>query len=134
MFWGTQEGLQDVDGLRGMCQAQLNAMGLLSRLQSNLAATNETFRHFMFIVHKRVCWFPFNACVLSSRFMSCGVLSAAMRRVCLLVQLEVGEFICVCFSTCLLLARSRLPSQPHVHILSDARSKMGPAPCNCITD
>ncbi|KAK9810914.1 hypothetical protein WJX73_007882 [Symbiochloris irregularis] len=49
-----KEGLTDVDGLSGICEAQLAGMGLVQALQHNLTATNETFRHFMFIVHKRV--------------------------------------------------------------------------------
>ena len=40
-------------GLRGICQQQLACMDLVQQLQRNLEAVNETFRHFMHILHKR---------------------------------------------------------------------------------
>lgn len=49
-----QSGLSDAHGLRGICQQQLGCMDLMQHLHRNLANVNETYRHFMHILHKRV--------------------------------------------------------------------------------
>lgn len=48
-----QSGLSDAHGLRGICQQQLGCMDLMQHLHRNLANVNETYRHFMHILHKR---------------------------------------------------------------------------------